>query len=110
VYGGESYHNSNAVGDGKPLVGRSQASEYRQIIVKIEPTVSTPEPRPADAQQVVSRAELGDQPTAAHQGSTEPAPPIQSHRRKRRADSKESTQVDRSVANGFPADLNRQEL
>jgi hypothetical protein len=76
----------------------------------IEPTVSTPEPRSPDAQQMPSRAELGDQPTAAHQGSTEPAPPIQRHRRKRRADSKESAQLDRSVANGFTADLNRQEL
>src|ERR1700745_2278196 len=31
----------------------------------IEPTVSTPEPRSPDAQQMPSRAELGDQPTAA---------------------------------------------
>jgi hypothetical protein len=53
---------------------------------------------------------MPDRSTAADQGSTGPVVPTLPRRRVRRADSNEGEPVDRSVANGFTAELNRQDL
>jgi hypothetical protein len=75
-----------------------------------EPVPSTPEPV-SYAQQPPPRIEMPDRSAAAGQGSTGPVPPTPAHRsRIRRADSKQGAQVDKSVANGFTSELNRQEL
>jgi hypothetical protein len=74
-----------------------------------EPEPSTPEPA-SYAQQPAPQIQMPDRSDAARQGSTGPMRSTQAHRRTRPADSKQGAPVDRSVANGFTAELNRQEV
>jgi hypothetical protein len=70
-----------------------------------------PIPEPASyAQQAPPRLEMPGTPTGARQGSTEPAEPTPARRRPHRMFNDQAAQVNRPVANGFTAELNRQEV
>jgi hypothetical protein len=93
-----------------PLAGPAVVEqEMPSALSRSEPDPSKPEPA-SYAQQPAPQIQMPDRSDAARQGSTGPMRPTQAHRRTRPADSKQSAPVDRSVANGFTADLNRQEL
>lgn len=71
---------------------------------------STPTPEPAAQAQETPRVEMPTAPVQARQGSTQPAEPMPQHRRPPPPADNQIGQVNRPVANGFTAGLNRQEI
>ena len=74
----------------------------------VQPSSSTPEPAPKA--QEAPRVEMPTAPVQARQGSTQPAEPMPQHRKPPRPAGNQIGQVNRPVANGFTAELNRQEM
>jgi hypothetical protein len=84
-----------------------------------QPTLSAPEPPPAPPpipqpvsypQQPPPPVDMPNTSTGARQSSTEAAEPMPVHRRPHRPVGEQAAPVNTAVANGFTADLNRQEV
>ena len=78
------------------------------VLPVAEPARSTPEPAPQI--QEPPRVEAPAAPVQARQSSIQAAEPMPQHRRPRRPADNQVGQVNRPVANGFTADLNRLEM
>jgi hypothetical protein len=85
----------------------------KRSVSEAQPRFSEPAPVPEPAvyvQQPAPRIEMPDASVGARQGATEPTPSMAIRRRPHRAAGERAPQVNRPVANGFTAELNRQEM
>ena len=85
----------------------------KRSVSEAQPRFSEPPPVPEPAvyvQQPAPKIEMPDAPVGARKGATEPAPSSAVRRRPHRIAGEQAEQVNRPLANGFTAELNRQEM
>jgi len=94
-----------------PVEPGAAVQSSKRSVPEAQPQFSEPVPEPAVyVQPPAPRIDMPDAPVGARQGATEPAPSTAVRRRPHRTAGAQAAQVNRPVANGFTAELNRQEM
>jgi hypothetical protein len=96
-----------------PIEAGAAVQSSKRSVPEAQPRFSEPPPVPEPAvyvQQPAPKIEMPDAPVGARKGATEPAPSSAVRRRPHRIAGEQAEQVNRPLANGFTAELNRQEM